>query len=107
WSGATAGTAVPAFRCRSMGATSRRLARQTLHGELVQIRLPVFLVIAPEIEEVVPAVDPGGVHVVEHETDGIIADRVHLEHHDVLLARHGLALVGRMPLHLGAWALHP
>src|SRR6266700_7021479 len=46
-------------------------------------------------------------HVVEDEAHRIVPDRVDLEHHDVLLARHGLALVGRMALHLGARALHP
>ena len=44
-------------------------------------------------------------HVVEHEPHRVIADRIHLENGDVLLARDGLALVGGMALHLGARAL--
>src|SRR5262249_860638 len=84
-----------------------RVARKSLDGQLVEIGLPVGALVAAEIEEIVPAVDPGRMHVVEHEPHRIVADRVDLEHHHVLLARHVLALGRRMALPLGARALHP
>src|SRR5258708_19849666 len=46
-------------------------------------------------------------HVVEHQSYRVVSDWMHLEHHHVFLAWHRLALIGRMPLHLRARALHP
>ena len=45
--------------------------------------------------------------IVEDEADRVIADRIHLQDGDVLLARDRLALGGRMALHFGARASHP
>jgi hypothetical protein len=59
-------------------APSRGLARQPLGGKLVEIFLPVALLIAAELVEIVPAVDPGRMHVVEGEPHGVIADQLHL-----------------------------
>ena len=44
--------------------------------------------------------------VVEHEPHRVIADRMHFEERNALLAGNGLALVWRMALHLGARTLH-
>src|SRR5262249_50746384 len=82
----------------------RGLARQPLGGELVEIFLPIALLIAAELVEIVPAVDPGRMHVVEGEPHGIIADRLHLENLHISLAWNGLALVRRVALDLGARA---
>ena len=45
-------------------------------------------------------------HVVEDEPHRVVADRIDLQDHHFALARHRLALVWRMALHLGARALH-
>src|SRR5262249_23589050 len=55
-------------------------------------------------EEIVRAVVPVRVQMVKAEPHRVISDRVHLENGDILLAGHGLALVGRMALDLGARA---
>ena len=44
--------------------------------------------------------------IVEDQPHGVIADRLDFQDHHIALARHGLALVGRMALHLGARAFH-
>src|SRR5262249_12011753 len=58
-----------------------------------------------ELEEIIPAVDAGRMHVVEDEPRRVIADRMHFEDADLLLSRDGLALVRRMALNLRARAL--
>jgi hypothetical protein len=88
-------------------AAHRRLARQILLRQLVEIILPIAGIFAPQLVQIVPAIDAGGVQVVEHQPHGIIADRLHLQDRHVLLAGNGLALVRRMALDLGARAFHP
>src|SRR5262249_17304359 len=73
--------------------------------QIVEIVLPIAVAIAAELEQIVPAENPGGVQVVEHQPDRVIADRMHIENGDLLLARNGLAPIGGMTLHLGAGAL--
>jgi len=46
-------------------------------------------------------------HVVEGQPDRVIPDRQDFENHHVALAWNRLALVGRMALHLRAWAFDP
>ena len=41
-------------------------------------------------------------HVIEHETDGIIADRMYLHDGHVTLTTDGLTLVGGVALHFSA-----
>ena len=62
---------------------------------------------ATKLGEIIPAVDAGRVHVVEGEPHGVISDRLDFGDHDMALAWHGLALVRRMTLHLGARAFDP
>jgi hypothetical protein len=72
----------------------RRIAAQPLAGELVEILLPFAVAVAPELGEIVPAVDASGVHVVKHEPHRVIADWMHLQDRDLPLAGLGLALIG-------------
>src|SRR5262245_61352749 len=81
-------------------------AGESLAAQLVEIVLPIGVPIAAELDEIVPAVDAGRVHVVEHETHRIVANGLHFEDRHVLLAGDGLALVRRMALHLGARAAY-
>ena len=62
--------------------------------------------LAAELLKIVPTVDAGGMHVVEFKPHRIIADRLNFQNHHIPLARNGLALVGRMALHLGARTFH-
>src|SRR5262245_59699102 len=86
-------------------ASPSALPAQPLGGQFVDIVLPVGCVIAAELAQVVPAVDAGRVHVVEHEAHRVVADRLHLQHLDVAFARNRLALLRRVPLDLRARAL--
>src|ERR1043166_1039715 len=97
----------PAFAGVHAGYEGLRLPRQTFGGKLVEVILPVGVVMTAEVEEIIPTVDAGRMQVVEHEAHGIIADRLHFEDRDISLAGNGLALVGRVTLHLGARALDP
>src|SRR5260370_15520161 len=76
-----------------------------LPRQSAEIILPIGVPISSELEEVIPAVDTGRVHVVENEPRRVIADWNDFDNRDVLLARDGLALVGRMALHLRPRAL--
>ena len=80
-----------------------RLSAQALAGEIVEIVLPIGIVIAAELMEVVPAVDSGGVEIVEDEADSVISYRMELEDGDVLFARNGFSLLRRVALDLCAW----
>src|SRR6266851_5266050 len=80
------------------------LPRQALAGEVVEIVLPIGGAVAAQLVQIVPAIDAGRVHVVEHEPHRVIANRMHFEDGDVALAGDGLALVRRMALHLRARA---
>src|SRR5882757_883739 len=105
WSISTAGFE----SARPSSFSSRRrsaLTLQALAGEVVEIVSPIGLPVSAERKEVVPAVDAGRMHIVEDEPHRVIADRVHFEDGDVLLACDGLALIRRMALHFGAGALH-
>src|SRR5450631_373890 len=82
----------------------RRVARQVFGGEFVQIFAPVAALGAAELEEIAPAVNSGGMHVVEPQADGIIADGVDLHDRHGALAPHRLALVRRMALDFRARA---
>src|SRR5215211_7049958 len=66
-------------------------AYQTLGVEFGQVVVPVLVLVDAEPIEIVPAKKARRVHVVEHELDGIIADRLDADDHDVFLARHRLA----------------
>src|SRR5882757_9377006 len=104
WSISTAGFE----SARPSSFSSRRrsaLTLQALAGEVVEIVSPIGLPVPAQRKEIVPAVDAGRMHIVEDQPHRVIADRVHFEDGDVLLASHGLALVGGMALHLGAGAL--
>src|SRR5262249_62207098 len=69
-------------------------ARNPLGGGGEEKPPPIGVPVSTEREKVLPAVDPGRMHVVENEPHRVIADRIDLENGDVLLAGDGLALVG-------------
>src|SRR5436190_16048283 len=83
-----------------------RLALQPLVGQIVEIFLPILRMIPPELEKIIPAVDPGRMQIVEHQTHGIVADWMQFENSHIFFAGDSLALIRRMPLHLGTGTLH-
>src|SRR5439155_13113293 len=52
-------------RTRASALPRGGLARHSPCGELVEIFLPIALLIATQLVQIVPAVDPGRMHVVE------------------------------------------
>src|SRR6516162_6123408 len=85
----------------------RRIAREILRGEFVEIILPIGIPIAAEIEQIVPVENSRRVHVIEHEPHSIIADGQDFDDLDIAFTGNGLAFVGRVTLHLRTRALHP
>ncbi len=67
-----------AVRAYLSGSCPMEPARQALGGEFVEIVLPVLALTAAEVEQIVPAIDAGRVHIVEHETH-VIADGIDLK----------------------------
>src|SRR5258706_6016458 len=84
---------------------SGRIAGEPLAGKFIEISAPHGPLIAPEPGKIVPAEDSRGMHVVEHQPNRIVADRLDLEDGDVALAGDRLALVRGMPLDFGARAV--
>src|SRR5260370_37682192 len=84
---------------------SGRIAGEPLAGKFIEISAPHAPLIAPEPGKIVPAEDSRGMHVVEHQPNGIVADRLDLEDGDVALAGNRLALVRGMSLDFGARAV--
>src|SRR5690606_24420853 len=70
----------------------RRIARQALGSQFVEIGLPFAHTAAAKFQQVVPAEYPGRVQIVEREPHRVIAHRMDLQDRDVALAGHGLAL---------------
>jgi hypothetical protein len=64
-------------------------------------------VVAAELMEIGPAIEPGRMTVVEDDADGVIADRLEAGDRHILLAGDGDLLAGAVAFHLGAWALDP
>src|SRR5581483_6903870 len=91
---------------RALLARRRRIPRQVLGSEFVEVVLPVCGIVAAKFVQVVPAEDAGRVQVIEDEADGIIADRQDLKNFDITLAGNGLTLLFRVALNLGARTLH-
>src|SRR6266436_2549150 len=81
------------------------IAGEPLAGKFIEISAPHGPLIAPEPGKIVPAEDSRGMHVVEYQPNGIVADRLDLEDGDVALAGDRLALVRGMPLDFGAGAV--
>src|SRR5262245_7990 len=98
--------AIPSGTQATRSMSGWRVAREALTREFVEIVLPDARVIAAEFVKIIPAVDAGGVQVVEHETHRIVADRMDFQDRHVALAGHRLSLVRGMALHLGARADH-
>src|SRR5882672_6356960 len=84
---------------------SGRIAREPLADKFIEISAPHAPLVAPESGKIVPAEDSRGMHVVEYQPNGIVADRLDLEDGDVALAGDRLALVRGMPLDFGARAV--
>src|SRR5580692_1758770 len=84
----------------------RRCARKALFRKLVEITLPIFFAILTEFEKIFPTKDSGRMHVVEHQADRVIADRMHFENLHRFLAADGAPLARRMALDLGARAAY-
>src|SRR5262245_53565053 len=76
----------------------RRIAGHSLRCKFIKIDLPHGLLLAANLEEIVPRVDARGMHVVEHQPNGIVADRMDFDDHDVALAADCLALLRGMTL---------
>src|SRR4051794_39622628 len=91
----------------AMSASAQPIPRESLGGQFLEIGLPLLSLLGSEPVEIVPAVDPAVVHVVEDELDGIIADRLHADNLYLALARHSLALGRAVTLDLGRRARHP
>src|SRR5262252_171801 len=79
-----------------------RCARQVLGREIGKIAAPIFLVIAAELEQIVPAKNSSRVHVVEDEPHCIIADWMQLQDLDILLTGNRSPLTRGMSLNFGA-----
>src|SRR6266436_5092819 len=71
---------------------SGRIAGEPLAGKFIEISAPHAPLIVPEPGKIVPAEDPRRMHVVEHQPNRIVADRLDLEDCDVALAGGRLAL---------------
>src|SRR6185312_8856204 len=71
---------------------SKSVAAQTGFVHRVEIALPTQRPVAAQFVQIAPRIKAGVVAVVEHDADGVVADR------------HELALFGRMALHLGGRA---
>src|SRR6266853_2001868 len=84
---------------------SGRIAGEPLAGKFIEISAPHGPLIAPEPGKIVPAEDSRGMHVVEHQPNCIVADRLDFEDRDVALAGDRLALVRGMSLDFGARAV--
>jgi hypothetical protein len=52
-------------------------AGQVLSRKIGKIAAPIVLAIAAELEQIFPAENSGGVHIVEDKPHGIIADWMH------------------------------
>src|SRR5919107_95862 len=66
---------------------------------------PVFGVAVAELAQIGPAVDAGVMTVVEHDADGVVADRLDGGDLHMAAAGHDLLLAGAVALHLGRRAL--
>src|ERR1700733_2992722 len=82
------------------------LAREAFLFKLAEIVAPILLAVAAELEQILPAENPGRVHVVEHQPYRVIADREQFQNLHILLARYGAPLARRVALDLGARAAH-
>src|SRR5882757_2870219 len=80
---------------------ARPVAIEALGCEFVEIILKAPLGVDAEIAQERPGGDAGGVHVVEAESDSIIADGIDREDGHIALAADGLALRFGMALHFG------
>src|SRR5262249_10876728 len=87
--------------------SSQRSAREALAAQVIEVVLPIGVPVAAELEEIIPAVDAGRMHVVEDEPRRVVADRMHFEDGDIFFPRNSLALVRRMALNLRTRALDP
>src|SRR5690606_25596597 len=79
----------------------RRPALDAGLRQLVEVALPVLLLMGAEFVEIIPRIEAGGVAVVEHQLDGVVADRADVDDVDVLLAGLQHPLPGTVTTHLG------
>src|SRR5215472_19332689 len=96
---AAAGACVSALR-------RLRCPREIFGREIGKIAAPIFLVIAAELEQIIPTENSSRVHVVEDQPHCIIADRMQFQDFDILLSSNGPPFTRRMTLNFGAWAAH-
>lgn len=85
-------------------AHTRSVAVQAPGSEIVEVILKPPLGVHPEIAQERPGIDAGGMHIVEPDPDGIIADRINGENGDVTLAANRFAFRLGMTLQFGGGA---
>ena len=93
-------------RCSTCATTPSAHATRaaSLRLEFGEIVAPALGLPSAKRVEIVPAENPGVVHVVEAEPDRVVAHRVDADDLDIALAGHGLALGRAMALDLGGRA---
>src|SRR5439155_13828524 len=97
----------PAYHSRRPSAHARPVAVEPLCQEVVEVPLKTLLGVHTEIAQERPGIDAGRVHVVEPDSDRIIADRIDGNNGHIALATNRFALGFGMPLHFGGWAGDP
>src|SRR5579871_791490 len=84
---------------KPLSAACFSIPLKTLGGEAFQIGLPFLPVLAPEFEEIGPAIEAGIVPIVEDNAHRIMADRIERCDLHVALAGNERALQGTVALH--------
>src|SRR5208282_5470140 len=66
-----------------------RITREPFVLQLAEIFAPIFLAIAAEFEQIVPAENPGRMQIVENQPHRVIADRMQFQNLHIALAGDG------------------
>ena len=74
--------------------------------EPLQVCLPVRRPPCAQLVEIIPAEDTGLVAVVEHQSDGVIADWIYRVYAHIFLADLEHVLSRAMTAHFGRWRIH-
>jgi len=92
---------------RSFAGPAPPLAAQALLFQLPYVTVPEKILLLANFIEMLPGINPGVMAVIKDDLDSVMADRLYIADLHRFLARHCLALIGRMALHLGAGTHHP
>src|SRR5215208_2050365 len=85
--------------------TGLRVAAQPAIEQGGLVGGPLFGVAVAELAQVRPAIDAGVVAIIEHDADGVVADRLDGGDLHMAAAGYDLLLAGSMALHFGRRAL--